>query len=106
MNNKLWTAIKVPETIIEGSEFAQLDARFQTPTVLINVSDVQFKLFCSSTEDTNGKIFELTEENTLEGIFEEIQAYIADGTKSALLTKGLASQLFNTFIAPTLVDES
>lgn len=111
MNDNLWTAIKIPSVIDPDSEygimyFGNEKRNFKQHTVLTNSDGVKFALFCTSVDDPVDAIYpELTKDNTLEEVFTEIKAYLIGFTQSAVMLPGLASQLYETFVVPTLATE-
>ena len=103
MNDLFWTAIKIPAVIGPLSEYGRMFARFPKHTVLTNSDGVEFALFVTSVKKPIDAIYPvLTEDGSLEQVFTDIKAHLSDDTKSAILNKGLASQLFNAFVLPTL----
>ena len=103
MNDNFWTAIRIPEVIEANSEYGTMYARFPQHTVLTNSEGETFGLICTSPEEPIDAIYPvLTEDNTLRVVFDGILAHLSGYTQSAILDKGLASMLFNEFIAPTL----
>jgi hypothetical protein len=102
MNNQLWTIMRIPEQIAEGSEQERLLQRFPTPTVFLEKAYV----FCSSLEDAAEPMtVELTEDNSLEEIAVQIETYLDDNnTRCVWLKKGLASQLYKILVSPTEAD--
>ena len=106
MNDLFWTAIRIPEVIDPDSEYGTMYARFPQHRVLTNKAGETFGLICTSPEEPIDAIRPiLTEDNTLRIVFDEILAHLSGLTQSAILDKGLATQLFNEFIAPTLSQE-
>jgi len=81
-------------------------ARFPKHRVLTNKAGEEFGLICTSMKKPIDAIYPvLTEDGSLEQVFTYIKAHLSDDTKSAILDKGLASQLFNAFVLPTLTKE-
>lgn len=106
MNDYLWTAIRIPDVIDPNSEYGIMYDRFKKHTVMTNSDGVKFALFCTSVDNPSDAIYpELTEDNTLEEVYIEIKAYLSGDTQSAIMHKSLASQLYQTFIVPTLPTE-
>lgn len=106
MNDLLWTAIKIPDIIDMTSEYGIMYDRFKQHTVLTNSDGVKFALFCTSVDNPDDAIYPvLTEDNTLEEVYAEIKAHLTGLTQSAIMTQGLASQLYQTFVVPTLPTE-
>ena len=106
MQDLFWTAIRIPAVIDPNSEYGVMYERFEQPTELVNSDGVKFSLFVTSVDSPIDAIYPvLTEDKTTEDVFTEILAHLTDEVKSVVLTKGLASQLYNEFVAPTLIEE-
>ena len=118
MNNQLWTIMRIPEEVAEGSEQERLLQRFPTPTVFLEKAYV----FCSSLEDAAEPMtvelpsLESDEDETaeqaaakqltaLQAMAVQIETYLDDNnTRCVWLKKGLASQLYKLLVLPTEAD--
>jgi hypothetical protein len=109
MNDYMWSIYRIPEAIIEGSEYHQLITRFPTPT------DFQgrAKVFVSSMDEPIESItvrLKYDEEgnaiNTVAEIAAEIEAYLKDNNvRCVLLDRGLAGKLYKLLVVPQLLEE-
>ena len=108
MNIHKWTVRRIPEVIDPLSEYGILyfgedGLSFKDHTVLTNSDGETFALICAAVDNPIDAIYPvLTEDNTTRIVFDGILAHLSGYTQSAVLDKGLASMLFNEFIAPTL----
>lgn len=98
MNDLIWSIYRIQDTLNPDSECAELLQRFPTPTIFNEKAYV----FVSSLEDAAEPLrVELTEDNTLEQIAVEIEAYLkGNDNRCILLDQGLATQLYKLLVKP------
>jgi hypothetical protein len=106
MNDLFWTAIRIPEVIDPLSEYGIMYTRFPKHRVITDAEGIQFALFVTSMDEPIDPLYVVQgEDEELRSAFDRTVAYLTDEIKSAVLTKGLAEQFYNTYIIPTLIQE-
>lgn len=98
MNDKIWSIYRIQDTLNTDSECAELLQRFPTPTIF---NEKAYVFVSSIDEPVESLTVELTEDNTLEQIAVEIEAYLkGNDVRCVLLSSGLATQLYKLLVPP------